>query len=310
MKNCIVTTTIFKPSLALKKFSELKDWTLIVVGDLKTPQHLYKKLNNVIYLSPLDQEKISKKLSNLIGWNCIQRRNFGYIFAKYNGAKVVASVDDDNIPYSDWGKKIFLNKKINVNYFNIRDEVFDPLSIFKFKEKIWHRGYPINLLQKRAKAVKNSKIIKADIQANLWDVCPDIDAINRISLKKEDNFYFPKVTPYSSNKYSPFNSQNTIFTIDVLKNYFLFPFVGRMDDIWASYYVQSLGFKVVFCDATVFQKRNQHVYYNDFKNELIGYVNNFDLVKSLYHNPSNIKNFLPKRSYLAFKEYQKIMKTI
>ena len=71
-----------------------------------------------------------------------------------------------------------------------------------------------------------------------------------------------------------------------------------------------LGFIVVFCDATVFQKRNQHVYYNDFKNELIGYVNNFDLVKSLYHNPSNIKNFLPKRSYLAFKEYQKIMKTI
>ena len=31
-----------------------------------------------------------------------------------------------------------------------------------------------------------------------------------------------------------------------------------MDDIWASYYVESLGFKVVYSEASVYQDRNEH----------------------------------------------------
>ena len=34
------------------------------------------KLKNGIYLSVKDQELIDKKLSDIIGWNCIERRNF------------------------------------------------------------------------------------------------------------------------------------------------------------------------------------------------------------------------------------------
>ena len=108
--NYIVTTTIFKPSLALKKFSNLKDWTLIVAGDLKTPHGLYQNNNKIIYLHTKEQEKIDKKLSDLIGWNCIQRRNFGYILANKLNAKYIATVDDDNIPSKSWGKQILLKK--------------------------------------------------------------------------------------------------------------------------------------------------------------------------------------------------------
>ena len=46
--NFIVTTTIFKPSTAVKKFSKIKDWKLIVVGDKKTPHHLYNNIPNII----------------------------------------------------------------------------------------------------------------------------------------------------------------------------------------------------------------------------------------------------------------------
>ena len=53
MKKVIVTTTINKPTIAIKKFDEMKDWTLIVVGDLKTPKNyklkrLYTK-NRIFY---------------------------------------------------------------------------------------------------------------------------------------------------------------------------------------------------------------------------------------------------------------------
>ena len=50
--------------------------------------------------------KIDKKL-DLIGWNCIQRRNFGILYAWKNNADVVAVVDDDNIPYNNWGKNYY-----------------------------------------------------------------------------------------------------------------------------------------------------------------------------------------------------------
>ena len=80
MKKVIVSTSINKPTEAIKKFDSLKDWLLIVVGDKKTPKNY--KLKNGIYLSVKDQKLIDKKLSDIIGWNCIERRNLGLVFAK------------------------------------------------------------------------------------------------------------------------------------------------------------------------------------------------------------------------------------
>ena len=77
MKKIIVTTTINSPTEAIRKFDNMPDWKLIVVADKKTPKNY--KLKNGIFLSTLDQMKIDKKLSNVIGWNCIERRNFGFI---------------------------------------------------------------------------------------------------------------------------------------------------------------------------------------------------------------------------------------
>ena len=71
----IITTTINNPTEAIHKFDNMPDWKLIVVGDKKTPSNY--NLTNGIYLSPEDQENHDKDLSDAIGWNCIQRRNFG-----------------------------------------------------------------------------------------------------------------------------------------------------------------------------------------------------------------------------------------
>jgi hypothetical protein len=121
-----------------------------------------------------------------------------------------------------------------------------------------------------------------------------------------ENFKFKKIEPYSSNAFIPFNSQNTILSRKIIKNYFLFPHIGRMDDIWAAYYVQSLGYKVVFDNATVYQARNYHNVYDDFKKETIGYKNNFELIVNLKKNSLLIKKFLPNKSYQALKIYEKL----
>jgi hypothetical protein len=80
-----------------------------------------------------------------------------------------------------------------------------------------------------------------------------------------------------------------------------------MDDIWASYYIYSLGYKVVYSRPSVYQKRNVHNLIKDMKQEYLGYENNLDLIKNLKKNPNNIIKFLPKKSYEAFMYYKKII---
>ena len=301
MSNFIVTTTINPVTEAINKYDNLKNWKLIVVGDIKTPKNY--KLKNGIYLPPKDQIKIDNKLSDLIPWNSIQRRNFGFILAKKYGAKIIASIDDDNIPKKNWGEEILIGKRIKINEFITKQEVFDPLSPTN-ENRLWHRGFPLQLILKKNQITKKRSYITADVQADFWDGDPDVDAIERFIFKTKSKFK-KDCFPFFSKKIAPFNTQNTFISSSVIKNYFMFPYIGRMEDIWAAYYIQSKGYKVIFNKATVIQKRNVHDITDDFSKEIVGYLNNLNLVKSLKKNPENIKNFIPKKSYYAFKQYQK-----
>ena len=301
MKNkYIITTTINNPTEAIHKFDNMQDWKLIVIGDKKTPSDY--KLTNGIYLNPEDQEKYDKDLSDAIGWNCIQRRNFGLLKAFELGAELIATIDDDNIPLDNWGKNIMVSQDIELDYYKTKEIAFDPISVTNYPN-LWHRGFPLQLLSKR-KTNKTREKICPDIQADFWNGDPDIDAICRMEHRPECKFE-NNVFPFSSNKFSPFNSQNTFLTKKIIKNYFLFPHIGRMDDIWASYYVESLGFKVVYNHPTVYQDRNEHDLTIDLKKEVIGYENNLKLLNELSSNPSNILNFIPERSRDAFNLYQR-----
>ena len=102
MKKVIVTTTINPPTKAIEKFDAMSEWDLVAIGDLKTPKDY--SLKRGAYYSPEAQETYDKELSDAIGWNCIQRRNFGLLIAHDMGADVVAVVDDDNIPLDGWAK--------------------------------------------------------------------------------------------------------------------------------------------------------------------------------------------------------------
>jgi len=300
MKKIIVSTSINKPTKAIKKFDSLKDWVLIVVGDKKTPKNY--KLKNGIYLSVKDQELIDKKLSDTIGWNCIERRNLGLILAKNLGAEIVALVDDDNIPYKNWGKNIFIGKEINAKEYNVCSDVFDPIFVTKYKN-LWHRGFPVDQLDNRKIISTKIKKIKVDVQVEFWNGDPDIDAICRL-IHKPKCLFNKKDFPFFSKKISPFNSQNSILDVRLLPNYFLFPDQDRMHDIWASYYLQyQKKTNVVYFAPSVFQKRNKHNLVTDLKNELIGLKYNSKILESIKNKKFNIKHFFSKRSIAAYKQY-------
>jgi hypothetical protein len=301
----IATTTINKPSFALKKFALNKNYKLIVALDKKTPKF---ELKNAIILSTTFQENKWKKLSKLIGWNCVQRRNFAILEALEQGAKKIALIDDDNIPYSFWSENIFVGKKVRINKILSNKIVFDPIGYTNYKN-LWHRGYPLELVNNRIYKKKGSEYVTPDIQANFWNGDPDIDAICRILFNPSCTFK-NKYFPFFSKQISPFNSQNTILLRKVFHDYFLFPHIGRMDDIWASFYVTSKKYKVIYDRPTVIQKRNEHNLLVDFKKETIGYLNSLKLIEKLYKNSDEIYNFLPKKSSLAFDEWKKIVSNI
>ena len=278
-----------------------------MVGDKKTPHDDYfqleKRFSNFKYLHPDEQEKKYKKISDIIGWNCIQRRPLGYIEAYNMGAEIIATVDDDNIPYDDWGKNLLVNKTVNVNLYECDAEVFDPLSITN-QSHLWHRGYPIDLLKTRHNVNKKGKVKrKVLIQADLWDGDPDIDAMARLTYRPSVRFDVD--SPYCSNKISPFNSQNTFISREVFPHYVVLPHVGRMDDIWGGYIAQYYyPDSVVYSKPTVCQVRNEHDIITDLEKEIIGYRYTLDLINDL----ANYKNYLPDRTKVFVDEYRKAFK--
>jgi hypothetical protein len=336
MKKAIITTTINGPTKALLKFLEIAerdDWHLFVVADKKTPEIEWAETGviaheRVHYLSPDDQEwQVDHELSDLIGWNCIQRRNFGFIAAYKWGAEIFATVDDDNIPYDGWGQDLLIGNDVYLEVYDNPGPVYNPLARHDFGYKLvnmcndpeasyvlWHRGVP----EQQLSAVNRMKTnVPVDIekrhilvQADMWNGDPDISAVCRMVLHPDVKFNHEK--PYAGFKHGPFNSQNTFLHRSVMRDYFMFPGIGRMDDIWASYYLQGKHRNsVAYGLATVYQERNPHDLSKDLKAEQIGYEHSLDFYHHMEQGPdafhTPFPDYMPEQSIKAFRRYQEIL---
>ena len=297
MNKYIILTSISEPTVATLKYCEIadqKDWKLIFVGDLKTPHASYKaletKYKNFMYMTPEQQEQLYPELSKAIGWNKCQRRNIGWVYAYDQGADLVATSDDDNIPYDNWGDEIFVGQEIEMdNYEHLTANAFDPISPTEHNE-LWHRGYPIEFVPIKNNIEYKGKIKrKVLVQADFWDGDPDVDAICRIT--KKPIVKFNDFKPFGSTQIAPFNSQNTFLAREVIPYYVVFPYLGRMDDIWGAYVLQHFfPDSVIYNKATVYQDRNVHNLVNNMMDEVIGYRNTLNLINDL----ENFKNYLPE----------------
>lgn len=302
MNKIIVTTTINYPTEATLKFAAMTDWHLVIAGDLKTPHDDYNKLKNVTYLSPTEQEEISKELSDAIGWKSIRRRNMALVKAFQMGADIVATVDDDNIPLDGWGQEVYVGQEVEVDFYTTELDVFDPIYVTEHKN-LWHRGFPLQYVSKRNAECIGKKNINCMVQADFWNGDPDIDAVCRITQMPE--VVFKPFEPFASDKISPFNSQNTFLHRSVLPYYMVIPHIGRMDDIWGGYALQQelrkiWGSFVVYNKATVYQDRNEHDLTLDMEEEMIGYKHNLTLIQEGY------ESVLPEKAKKALNLYKRL----
>lgn len=283
MKKFLIITTIFPPTEAIKKFSEiLRDWTIVVVGDKKTPSSWQYEKQNIIFLDVKSQLNLGLDIAKAVPFNSYTRKNIGYLYAIKNGADLIAESDDDNIPYGYWEKFDSFETKL------IKGKGFINIYSLFTQEKIWPRGFPLDLINSdhNFEIVNSSLDKKIGIYQLLADKEPDVDAIYRLIINKEVFFAKDKGFILDKGVYCPFNSQNTIFIRETFPLLYLPSFVSiRATDIYRGLIAQAIlqksDFYLYFGSPTVFQERNPHNYMKDFQDEIEVYLNSSRIIEIL-----------------------------
>jgi hypothetical protein len=307
----LVNTTINVPTCLenylanARRHGHLERVQLIVVGDRKTPpatagflEDLGRRYEEarVTYLDVPAQQELMRRwpaLDLTVRYNCIQRRNVGYLRAALDGAEIVIAIDDDNFVTDDdyighhsavgrWVDRPVVSHPSG--WWNVCDRlVCDP------PRRFYHRGYPKSRQTfERAEPMVIPGGVRVVVNAGLWLKNPDVDATANI----EEPLNVVRMEPIggsdscalAAGTWSPFNSQNTAFAIETLPAMYLvvmhdmlrgYP-VGRLDDIWMSYFVRAiadrLGDSIAYGPPLVVQDRNPHNFLVDLTQELGGYI--------------------------------------
>lgn len=288
----IVITSIKDPLNILDLFNNSYNrWTKLIIGDYKSPFTKYKNnKENLIYLSLEDQQELNYNIIKTIPISSFSRKNIGYLYAINHGAKMILDLDDDNYLYKEEDLNNILNHNINIE-LESNQIVSNPYSLF-YNEKIWPRGFPLELINNISQRLLENKQNKNIIIQLLQNIDPDVDAIYRLTNSKEINFYNTnKCISINKSIYSPFNAQSTIHYYESFP-YLLLPSSvhGRVSDIWRSYIAETIMNKynesISFCNPVINHIRNKHNYLNDMNSELplyfqsnilLNYLRNYEL---------------------------------
>lgn len=289
---CIVITSINKPSEQLLHYTTIDTWTVIVVGDSKTDDSLYRSLN-CVYLGLDEQKAMFPTLYDKIPLQSYTRKMFGYLYAIKNGFKILYDTDDDNIFLGD------------LNQFDLDRPIKSSsqtgfVNIYKLftESHIWPRGIPpghSSIIQTPELSNKGIDTPYSVIQG-LVNNDPDVDAHYRIHINNSE-FSFEKDDGYDIvlNKGSvcPFNTQNT-FWIDPSMFYALYlptTVTFRYTDILRGFVALFQLWKnnktIKFTFPTAYQKRNEHDLQKDYESEVSMYETAQQVVDLLTANPDS-----------------------
>ena len=278
MKKFIVITSIAFTD-AIRKYSEIEDWELIVVGDRKGPESFPLNSTFIKFKGDLESEYNFSKYAPVDHYS---RKNIGYLHAIKMGANYIYDTDDDNYPLENW-KELFQEEK-NLKFIETSEGVFNIYSLFTH-EKIWPRGFPLKYINKKIIPKYEEQKYKVAIWQGLADNDPDVDAIFRLVVGKEIKF---KNGSYgiAKNTFVPFNSQNTSWSKEAFPFLYLPCTVNfRFTDILRGYIAQRLAWEADLClgfrGPTVYQLRNQHDLMDDFKDEFSMFCDLENLIEIL-----------------------------
>lgn len=285
MKHAVITTTIHEPQ-------NLDEWgatmspgdVFVIAGDRGAPHTQISDALDTIY----DRYGVETRyvgghggaadwaVGPVIGWRSIQRRNIAILEAMTYKPDYITTIDTDNFP-SDANhlkniREIMQTPNHHVvtadlGWFNVGEMLTPP---------VIHRGYPLSQRRVISDRSWKDRDTNIGVHASLWNGDPDVDAIERIHADPQTQAKgseFPFVLDRST--WCPFNSQATTYRRELFPLMFVWPFVGRMDDIWPSYVARRImnnfGYDVAYGEPFVTQERNPHDLVKDLENEIIGY---------------------------------------
>lgn len=312
MKTTLVTTTINVPEL-LREYARNAmlyghtELDMIVIGDRKSPAETAAFCASIDRLCPCTYLDIPAQENYLAGFpelwrhipfDCIQRRNIGLLMAYRNGAGAVITIDDDNyVSNQDFaGLHGIVGTSREVTVYASTSGWLDVCAFLDTDDgvRFYHRGYPQKMRWKeREHFVTTGRATRRiAVNAGFWLDDPDIDALTRMERQPVVRGFKPSWTgniALEPGTWSPFNSQNTALMRDVLPAYFLSPFVGRYDDIWASYVINRIaghfGDVISFGTPLVRQQRNPHDLWRDLDAERNGMILTDDFCEALRSVP-------------------------
>lgn len=274
-KTCVVFTTIFPPTEALKAWRE--HGTLVGVGDVKTPKgwslegaHFFPHGYGHSHLHALVLD------------NHYCRKNLAYIEAIKEGAEVIIDTDDDNYPKQGddqngtgaWSYPPF--DGVYAHTCAGRQEFVNAYRFFT-DDLIWPRGFPLPHvcdLFDAARTVPQPSTV--GVWQGLADEDPDVDAIFRLTRGGRTTFNPGKPIVLARGSVCPFNSQNTVVRKELFPLLYLPAVTFRFTDILRGLVAQPImwqhGYTLGFTQATVDQARNPHDYLKDFESEIPVYL--------------------------------------
>lgn len=316
MKTTIVTTTIRVPTFLTAYAENIrqnghKDVDFIVVGDTKSVSgtlDFCATIPNCEFLGVVSQSDYLQRFSKLRGhlpFNSVSRRNIGILKAYEQGSDIIITLDDDNLladtdpikAHQIVGTLKRIPKfKSNTGWYNVCDHLYEEDG-----GSFYHRGFsPKHRWEKHVYDFYHDKV-NVVVNAGLWRGDPDVDAITRLErplnstgmgdIDRCRNFCLAPGT------WSPFNCQNTALARKVIPAYFMSPYIGRHDDIFASYVVTRLaehfGDVIAFGAPLSNHQRSPHDLWKDLDAERWGMQNtdffcdtlrNIELTASTYHS--------------------------
>ncbi len=298
MKVSLITTSIRIPTGLEAYARDMRehghpDVDCIVVGERKSDvgissfcKHLSRNGFPVEYFSiEAQQEYLSahrSKIGRHLSFDSHQRRIVGMLKAWQEGADLVIHIDaKDHLLEGDFiGSHSNVGRKNKMMVASSSSGYFNSASLLCEAEgkAFFLRGFPSQQRDRTTLLDFTEQSISVAANAGFCLGCSDLDATTRLDHKLEISGIAPASPRHlclAPGTWSPFPAHNLSLKRDVVPAYFLSPYVGRYDDIWASYIVSRiaahLGEGISLGSPAVMRSAAPGNLTKELEQELVGY---------------------------------------
>ncbi|HSP73666.1 MAG TPA: STELLO glycosyltransferase family protein [Gaiellaceae bacterium] len=301
-RTALVVTSVAGATPALRELAQQaarSGLDFILVGDEPSP--LDFALDGCDFYSLERQGGLDFELAALSPVRHYARKNLGYLVAIRRRAATIVETDDDTTASpAFWAPR-------HPTHAGPTASAHGWVNVYRYfsDATIWPRGFPLDDARAPVPPVVDLPVAEllCPIQQGLVDEDPDVDAVYRLLLELPLRFDDGPSVALTAGSWCPFNSQNTAwwpqaYPLMYLPSYCSF----RMTDIWRSFVAQRIAganeWGVLFHRATISQHRNPHDLMRDFRDEVVGYLDNramcglldsLDLRPGPEHIPANMR---------------------